>query len=240
MSSYTTELRYICESLAGYDRSKGYMSIDEILDKSWNKIFPPSFEAFEESYTPVLAKKILKYYYTREIGSETFGLFQLRLDAKLSVIMPYYNKIYSAFAKDYDILHDVDVTAKHTKSTKGDNTTGTTGTNSNTNEDETVHRYSKTPQGGLDGLRNDRYLSSADITNDSSKGTNNSKVDSKGNFTTTEEYVESITGKRTAQSYASLISEYAEKLKNVDRMVINELDDLFMQVWDWGCFDGEE
>lgn len=239
MSNYTTQLRYICESLAGYDRSKGYMSIDDILDKSWNKIFPPSFEAFEPSYTPVLAKKILKWYYTREIGSETFGLFQLRLDAKLSVIMPYYNKIYKAFDKDYDILKDTDIKSTHTRSTKGDNASGTTGSTNDTSESESIGRHSNTPQGGLDGIKSDRYLSSADISNDSGKVTNNSKVDSKGNFTTTEEYVESISGKRTAQSYASLISEYADKLKNVDRMVINELDDLFMQVWDWGEFDGE-
>lgn len=239
MSGYTTQLRYICESLAGYDRSKGYMSIDDILDKSWDKIFPKSFEAFEPGYTPVLAKKILKWFYTREIGTETFGLFQLRLDAKLTVIMPYYNKIYNAFAIDYDILNDVNVRSTHNKTTKGDNSTGGTGTSTGTNETENIDRYSKTPQGGLDGIKSDRYLSSADITNNTGKSTNTNRFDNKGNFSTSEEYVHSIVGKRGTQSNASLINEYVEKLKNVDRMIINELDELFMQVWDWGCFDGE-
>ena len=88
MSRYTTEVRYICESLAGLDKSVGYSNVNEVIEKSRNKIFP-SFEIFDESYRPVLETKILKHFYTREIGCETFGLWQLRLDAKLSVIMPY-------------------------------------------------------------------------------------------------------------------------------------------------------
>lgn len=238
MSFYTTQVRYICESLAGYDRSKGYMSIEEVIDKSWDKIFPPSFQTFEESYRPVLAKKILKWYYTREIGSETFGLFQLRLDAKLSVIMPYYNKIYSAFALDYDILKDVDLKSTHTRDNSGKNSSDTEGKASGTDSSKVTSRHSNTPQGGLDGIESNRYLSSADITDSNSKSSNSNTISNTGNFSTTEDYVEHIVGKRTAQSYASLVSEYCEKLKNVDRMVINELDDLFMQIYDWGDFDG--
>lgn len=240
MSSFTTQIRYICESLAGYDASKGYMSVDDIIDKSWNKIFPPSFETFTPDYKPVLAKKILKHYYTREIGSETFGLFQLRLDAKLSVIMPYYNKLYKAFEKDYDILSDTDVTIDHNRKSKGDSGSTSTGSNTNENNGQAINRHSNTPQGGLDGIKSDRYLSSADITDttDSSNGSNNLKSNS--NFSTTEDYVEHITGKRGGMTYAYMVNEYAEKLKNIDRMVISELSDLFMQVWDWGCFDGEE
>lgn len=240
MSSFTTQIRYICESLAGYDASKGYMSVDDIIDKSWNKIFPPSFETFTPDYKPVLAKKILKHYYTREIGSETFGLFQLRLDAKLSVIMPYYNKLYKAFEKDYDILSDTDVTIDHNRKSKGDSGSTSTGSNTNENSGQTISRHSNTPQGGLDGIKSDRYLSSADITDttDNSSGSNNLKSNS--NFNTTEDYVQHITGKRGGMTYAYMVNEYAEKLKNIDRMVISELSDLFMQVWDWGCFNGEE
>ena len=34
MSKYTTELRYICESLSGLDESKGYSDIDTIIANS--------------------------------------------------------------------------------------------------------------------------------------------------------------------------------------------------------------
>lgn len=233
MSSYTTELRYICESLAGYDRSKGYMSIDDIIDASWNKIFPPSFKAFRDDYTPVLAKKILKWYYTREIGCETFGLWQLRLDAKLSVIMPYYNKIYNAFSLDYDLLKDVDTTVTHTRDTSGD-TEGSTNAKSNSNaSSSSKNRHSNTPQGGLDAIESDRYLSSADLNDGTSKNNAETSASNKSNYSSTEDFVQHITGKRGSQTYTAMIAEYAEKIKNVDRMVINELEDLFMMVWDW-------
>lgn len=240
MSSYTTQIRYICESLAGYEHGKGYMSIDDVIDKSWDKIFPPSFVTFTPEYRPVLAKKILKHYYTREIGSETFGLFQLRLDAKLSVIMPYYNKLYKAFDKDYDILSDTDVTIDHNRKNKGDSGSTSTGSNTNENSGQAINRHSNTPQGGLDGIKSDRYLSSADITDTTDNSTGSNNLKSNSNFNTTEDYVQHITGKRGGMTYAYMVNEYAEKLKNIDRMVISELSDLFMQVWDWGCFDGEE
>lgn len=240
MSSFTTQIRYICESLAGYDASKRYMSIDDIIDKSWNKIFPPSFVTFTPEYRPVLAKKILKHYYTREIGSETFGLFQLRLDAKLSVIMPYYNKLYKAFEKDYDILSDTDVIITHNKENSGDNNANSRSNSKNEYEGQDINRHSNTPQGGLDGIKSDRYLSSADITDNKSINKNNNALKSSSNFYTTEDYAQHIMGKRGGMTYAYMINEYAEKLKNIDRMVISELSDLFMQVWDWGCFDGEE
>jgi len=240
MSSYTTQIRYICESLAGYERGKGYMSIDDVIDKSWDKIFPPSFVTFTPEYRPILAKKILKHYYTREIGSETFGLFQLRLDAKLSVIMPYYNKLYKAFDKDYDILSDTDVIITHNKENSGDNSANSSGNSKNEYEGQDINRHSNTPQGGLDGIKSDRYLSSADITDNKNINKNTNELKSSSNFYTTEDYAQHIMGKRSGMTYAYMVNEYAEKLKNIDRMVISELSDLFMQVWDWGCFDGEE
>lgn len=240
MSSYTTQIRYICESLAGYEHGKGYMSIDDVIDKSWDKIFPPSFVTFKPEYRPILAKKILKHYYTREIGSETFGLFQLRLDAKLSVIMPYYNKLYKAFDKDYDILSDTDVIITHNKENSGDNSANSSGNSKNEYEGQDINRHSNTPQGGLDGIKSDRYLSSADITDNKNINKNTNALKSSSNFYTTEDYAQHIMGKRGGMTYAYMVNEYAEKLKNIDRMVISELSDLFMQVWDWGCFDGEK
>lgn len=237
MSVFTTDIRYICESLAGYDRSQGYMSIDEVIDKSWEKIFPPSFITFSDDYRPVLAKKILKWYYTREIGCETFGLWQLRLDAKLSVIMPYYNKLYNAFNLNYDILTDVNVKTEADRDAKNKSESTTDAKGSGTGSGKTTSKHSNTPQGGLDGIESDRYLSSADISDSSNKSSSTNNVTSSGNASTTEEYVQMITGKRGGQTYTAMIAEYAEKLKNIDRMVIGELEDLFMQIWDWGGDD---
>ena len=96
MSKYTTEVRYICESFAGLEESKGYKSVDAILDESWDKVFDFDFPIFDENYKPILCKKILLHYYTREIGFETVGLWQLKLKSRMIEIMPKFNALYKA------------------------------------------------------------------------------------------------------------------------------------------------
>lgn len=61
-----------------------------------------------------LETKILRHYYMEEIGLETVALWKLRLEEKLILIMPYYNKMYETTVKDYDYMVDVDVTEDFT------------------------------------------------------------------------------------------------------------------------------
>ena len=95
MSKYTTEVRYICETAAGYDESKGFDDIDEIIEAAVPNIFNFNFPIFDPTYKNVICSKILMHYYTREIGLETVGLWKLKLRTKLNEIMPYYNKLYN-------------------------------------------------------------------------------------------------------------------------------------------------
>ena len=97
LSKYTTEVRYICESFAGLKESEGANYVDAILENSWQKVFNFPFPIFNEDYRPILCKKILKHFYMDEIGEETCGLWQLRLNQKLNEIMPYYNKLYEVW-----------------------------------------------------------------------------------------------------------------------------------------------
>ena len=110
MSKYTTEVRFLCESLTGHDESEDYTSIDEIIEDALPIIFSFDFPIFDEEYREVLETKILRHYYTREIGCETYGLWKLRLQTKLNEIMPYYNKLYESELLKYDPLRDVDMT----------------------------------------------------------------------------------------------------------------------------------
>ena len=110
MSKYTTEVRFLCESLTGHDESKDYSSIDDIIENALPIIFSFDFPIFDEQYRTVLETKILRHYYTREIGCETYGLWKLRLQTKLNEIMPYYNKLYESELLKYDPLRDVDMT----------------------------------------------------------------------------------------------------------------------------------
>ena len=115
MSKYTTEVRYICETDSGLDESVGFNSVDEVISKSWNKIFTSKVPFFDEDYRKILCCKILKHYYLREICSETVGLWKLWVNTKLEEIMPYYNQLYESAKLKFDPFHDVDLTRKHNR-----------------------------------------------------------------------------------------------------------------------------
>ena len=113
MANYTTQVRTICEVNAGYDESVGFGDVATVIEKSREKIFNFSYPIFDESYKSVLETKILKHYYTREIGLETVGLWKLKLDTKLNEIMPYYNQLYKSELLEFNPLYDVDLERTH-------------------------------------------------------------------------------------------------------------------------------
>lgn len=145
MSKYTTEVRYICETLAGLSESVGYADIEQVIKNCLPKVFDFNFPIFDESYRSVLETKILRHYYTREIGLETVGLWKLKLSTKLNEIMPYYNKLYKSELIEFNPLYDVDLTrerkieGKGTKDTEnGENRSGSNNTETTQNNDSTV------------------------------------------------------------------------------------------------------
>ena len=113
MSKYTTEVRFICENLAGLLESKGYNDVSDVLDKATPILFDFDFPIFSAGYKIPLCRKILEHYYTREIGFETVGLWKFKLQTKLREIMPYYNQLYESELIKYNLFEDVNVTRTH-------------------------------------------------------------------------------------------------------------------------------
>lgn len=283
MSKYTTEVRFICENYAGLTESQGSGKINEVIEKSREKVFDFDFPIYDEEYRSVLETKILKRYYTREIGFETVGLWKHFLDMRLNEIMPYYNQMYKSTLLEFNPFYDTDITTDSNRGIKHDETTtrdvsrsdsgnvsgsyeenrndNTSSEFSNSSENTDVasvkDKYSDTPQGGLSGVESGNYLTDARITDttdnsngtnsgDSSttgthetKGTNGSETSSSGTtdedgtrkFSNTDEYLEHVKGKRGGDSYAKLLQEYRKSFLNIDVMIIDELSDLFMNLW---------
>lgn len=110
MSKYTTEVRYICEHFSSLSESVGYDDVEQVIKNCLPKVFDFNFPIFDESYRTVLETKILRHYYTREIGLETVGLWKLKLNTKLNEIMPYYNQLYKSELIEFNPLYDVELT----------------------------------------------------------------------------------------------------------------------------------
>lgn len=251
MANYTTEVRTICENYAGYPHFSGEMSVADIIEKSRTKIFDFSFPIFDEKYRSVLETKILKHYYTREIGLETVGLWKLKLDTKMNEIMPYYNQLYNSTLLEFNPFYDVDITRKH--NTRSDGTKNETNESKNQTMNQSTNKangnanstdwtlYSDTPQGGVTGIESETYLTNATketsqsanevntISNDSSTGSSNGKTDSV--IKNVEDYLETVKGKQGTQDYSTLLLKYRETFLNIDMQVIEELNDLFLNLW---------
>ena len=143
MSKYTTEVRYICEHFSGLSESVGYDDVEQVIKNCLPKVFDFNFPIFDESYRTVLETKILRHYYTREIGLETVGLWKLKLNTKLNEIMPFYNQLYKSELIEFNPLYDVELTRERkiegtgTKDTEngesrdGENHSNTSQTNTN-------------------------------------------------------------------------------------------------------------
>ena len=345
MSKYTTEVRYICETNAGLTESQGYSNVKDIIANSRAKIFDFDYPIFDEAYKPTLETKILKHYYTREIGLETVGLWKHFLDMRMNEIMPYYNKLYESELIEFNPLYDVDYTREGNRTesedrtdeetrtdamtgtvadvgTGSDDMTGTvadvgtgsdemTGTvtdsgtststdggtesrqGSNVPKKDTWDLYSDTPQGGINGIQDasndpslasNAYLTNArhiiedgtgsteqstttfGKTNNSTSGntrtynTDNSTTDNNtrtyntsndttnnntrtyntqnaidgsktGNTAREGEYFERIRGKMSGKSYAKMLQELRETFLNIDMMIIEDLSDLFLNIY---------
>lgn len=267
MSKYTTEVRFICESKSGLDISGGCDDVDEIIGASWDKIFTTKCEFFDESYRKILCCKILKHYYLREICCETVGIWKLWMNTRLEEIMPYYNQLYKSELLEFNPLYDVDITRMHnrtdesTSTTKTDSTqkidneeneTGNRDTNYTDNADTTNNSknlFSDTPQGGLDGIESNTYLTDARLITESgtadktgnndenynnnrtTNGTSTSNANTDNNINSTEDFLESVKGKQGTESYSSLLSKYRQTFLNIDMEIINKFSDLFFGLW---------
>ena len=242
MSKYTTELRFICESKAGLSNSVGFNQIDDVISNSWNKIFD-NFPIFDESYRSVLCSKILKHYYTREISAETVGLWQLWLNTRMGEIMPYYNKLYESALLEFDPFKDTNYSRKRDGKFTGDtrrngrneidvdNSVTSNGTSNSKN------LFSDTPQGAITNIENESYLTNATLIKDTDTNTTNTDGNSTTQntettgITNTDNWIETIVGKQSTVSYSKLLQEFRDTFLNIDVMIINDLGDLFMNLW---------
>lgn len=211
------------------------------------------YPIFNEEYRRTLNNKIIEHFYFREIGFETPQLFKRFLNRKLNEIMPYYNKLYETELLEYDPLTNYNRTEVTNRgeavqnainsSDSGQVNDSGNGSNQSSGSSSGKSVYSDTPQGFLQNTDIDAntYASSADKSQNttSSSGSNtyqsarttSSSTATTGSSNTTENITKNITGKDGSKSFAELIQEYRNTLLNIDMLIIDELEPLFMGIW---------
>lgn len=150
-----------------------------------------------------------------------------------------------------------------------ENRSNSTSDNKTTGTKNHTDRYSDTPQGSLQNIANDTYLTNARLINDSNDDTANttvsgddtssgsstgsinitnsqdtnrdittsdtedrsSKQNLNRNITSLDKYIETVKGKNGGASYMSLLNEFRNTFLNIDIQIINNLNDLFFNLW---------
>ena len=191
------------------------------------------YPIFDNDYRTILNNKILMHYYMDEIGFETAGLFKVYLNNKMNEIMPYYNELYK---KQKDLLLNFDKTTNLTETFTRDNTTDTNtksnSTSSNTASGSSKNVYQDTPMGSITQQNIDNYDHASN--QEFNKNQNTSSIEDNSNLTgkatSLENYIRTKTGNNGRLYGIEILKMIKNNYMNIDEMVINELQDLFMGI----------
>lgn len=219
MSKYTTELRTIVDYLSGYDDT---LTLQQKIEKARPLLFNFSYPFYNEEKRKEFETKIIRYFYMREIGFETVGLFKLYLETDLNIIMPVYNKYYQTIEQDYNYLVDTYITETNSSNSNGTSSSEDNTTLTVSNNDTTLN--SDFPQSSLNG---GNYGSGSTISENTS--TNISDGDSSSKNNNFASSVRNLEGNNRPK--AELISIYRDSLINVDSLVFGELNKLFLNLY---------
>lgn len=219
MSKYTTQLRWVIEQAE--NDAHGTYDPGIYTEASYKKIGLSNYPIFDETYRTQLNNKIIDHFYFREIGMETVGNFAWFLRRKMNEIMPYYNQLYESVDLVTDPVNEIDVTYLEHIDSKSNNTANST----TTTDDSNV--YSDTPmdfiEDGLSAIKRGNYATNANYDQ------GESNTDSTANTNSEQDRARTEKGHRQSQS--NLLLKYRETFINIDMMIIEELETLFMGVW---------
>lgn len=213
MAKYTLELRVIKES------------------PNYN-LFDFDYELYDNNLKPLFEEKFFEYFYFDEIGYPTVDRFKFMLKTKLHMIMPYYKQLYDTElrCKDIDFMLNKDLTETFVRDIQNNSELNSnvqaTGGNNTTNESF----HSDTPQSKL--VQDiERYMSSADKDKNRNEY-NDSNTSNSTNVTNGKETTTLISqGNIGVTSSAELLEKWRNVLINIDEMIFNDMQDLFMMVY---------
>ena len=204
--------------------AKYTITIKSLIDNNFD-FEMTSYPIFDENYRETLNNNILNHYYENEIGFETAPLFRFYLNQKLNEIMPYYNELYKVqkkLIKDNLLLNNVNITEQ----LQGSNTTKTSSTSQSSNKGKNL--FQDTPQGNISQQDiNAQNVYATDITLTENSINDNSSA----NGTGTNNYIKTIIGNNGGKFNIDVLNDIKNNLMNIDLMIINELNDLFMQIF---------
>lgn len=240
MSRYTTELRYPIEQRLNYLKL-------EHVEENWPQVYDflglSDYPIYDEAHRRELNDKIIRRYYFREIGFETWNQFKWHLRSHMHEVMPYFNELYETVGLIKDPLSTRDMSFDETgnrsrnfSESRHNESTSHTDTNSTgTTSDKNV--FQDTPMNGLDtsAVQSMDYATNVTFDDGSTTTEGESDVTGSGDATTTSDEGESHGLSHREHGYdrpqAETLLTYRKAILNIDLEVVESCNDLFMGLW---------
>ena len=192
------------------------------------EIYVPK-DSTEEEVRNRLNKKIINHFMFREIGFETPQLFKFKLNTLMDEIMPYYNQLYESEDLEYNPLYNIELVEEFTNeiTDKGKNT----GQNTSTSTGDNISKNIDTPKSGAtdSDLKNNKYISGADINSSNDSVNSNSTLNSENNRI--EKYTRETKGSSAGLSFSKAVAQWRKVMLNIDKQIIDELEILFFMIY---------
>ncbi len=188
------------------------LTIQEILSNNVN-IFDFDYSFYNESYKKGFEKKFLDRFLFDEIGAETVARFKHNLRTTLNEIMPYYTHLYETTIYDYNPILNYDLQEVIIRDVSNEQEEEGTITDSNKNYDTPINF-------------NGNYKNSPSNINDN-ENTNN--ISRKG--LVSEVHKRNTTGNIGVMTTQDLIVKERDIIINIDKLILEELNILFMGVY---------
>lgn len=211
--------------------AKYTITIKTLIDNNFD-FKMTSYPIFDENYRETLNHNILYHYYENEIGFETAPLFRLYLNQRLNEIMPKYNELYKAQKNLIDnnlLLNNVNLT----ETLSGQNATTSSSTSQSTNNGTSNNKnlFQDTPQGQISNTEIDNQTWATNLTLDRNTTNNTINDSSSATGSGTNSYLKTIIGNNGSKFNIDILNDIKNNLMNIDLMIIDELYDLFMQIF---------
>lgn len=223
MSKYTISFYDLDKELNGTD----YLtSIDDRLDKLRPHIFDFNYTTLDDATKKRLEIAIIKHYYLRDFAFESVGIMKLKLNDRLNLIIPRYERLYAY--QDDEIKPFINSYLEETGTNEGTNTNTTNATSNVNNSNDVVNTQSDTPQGILEDLKEGKYASYCTVENNT--GSTTSSDNSNVNATSNSNYNRSQQG-LSGMTQAEAFRNYFDNLISIDEQIVYEMSDLFLVIW---------
>ena len=188
------------------------LTIEEIISNNVS-IFDFDYSFYNENYKKGFKKKFIDRFLFDEIGAETVARFKHNLRTTLNEIMPYYKHLYETTIYEYNPILNYDLQEVIIRDVSNEQEEEGTITDSNKNYDTPINF-------------NGNYKNSPSNINDNE---NINNISRKG--LVSEVHKRNTTGNIGVMTTQDLIMKERDIIINIDKLILEELNILFMGVY---------